>query len=296
MKTIIHAYRFNLDTREGRQAGDGEAYRALVAKLTDMGLRCFNVLGQDCWPAEGRGRAAARKHRENIEARSGQAITLETAHIFYNQWNSAECGRVFDWYEAIYPNKNIKAGHWLEQTDEMVAVRRDTLKCGYCGKQEPVTAGLTFCPHCLDSEYLKPEGLHLTRLLPAGASFRTRRAPLTDEERAELMPRYHEAQGIGKTRRDQGRMSRARARIIEERDEAPRKAAQAVEDANIRAAGLLWLLDHGFDADNAIYYTHTRRFGLGWRTKLVSVPDCLTEFPYPYDLQMADGRKLSADR
>ena len=54
--------------------------------------------------------------------------------------------------------------------------------------------------------------------------------------------------------------------------------------------------------DNAIFYTHTGRFGFGWRQKLDEGVACeimgrLSDegFPFPGDFECSNGRKLSAD-
>ena len=122
-------------------------------------------------------------------------IELETSCLFSNQWNTA-CGkRVFDWYEAIYPNRKIKEGHYLDITDEMRQIRQTTLVCGYCGKNYP-NGKPGFCNACLDSEYLKESDLALLRLLPVALKFPTRE-PLTDSERATLLPQYVSAANLG---------------------------------------------------------------------------------------------------
>jgi hypothetical protein len=60
-------------------------------------------------------------------------------------------------------------------------------------------------------------------------------------------------------------------------------------------------MDHGYrDIDNVIYYTHTGKFGFGWRTPLDAAEvsallDIITEFPYLYEIKAADGRKLTRD-
>jgi hypothetical protein len=108
-------------------------------------------------------------------------VTLETKHLFSNQWNT-ECGhRVFDWYEGIYPNKSIKRGHYLDITPEMTAIRDTTFKCGYCGKE--VNKGV-YHLECLSSEYITPECFSL--LHPKAVSDTTRYEKLTKEE----MERY----------------------------------------------------------------------------------------------------------
>jgi hypothetical protein len=282
MKTILHAYHFNTSKHD-----EARAYDEMCAALTAQGLECFATHA----PMFG-------KDGHYLPKLAGE-IELETKHLFNNQWNTPT-HRVFDWAEDIYPNRYIKAGHWLEQTDEMRAIRANTATCGYCGHQEPVGQH-QFCPKCIGSEYLKPTELHLLRMLPVDAGSFPKRAPLTDEEARKLTPRYEHAQGLGVQVRDLEKMSKRRQRIADLVPNAQAKGTKLVNDAVIETAALTWLMDHGYrDIDNVIYYTHTGKFGFGWRTPLDAAEvsallDIITEFPYLYEIKAADGRKLTRD-
>jgi hypothetical protein len=264
------------------------AYGALCERLEAQGLEMFHSLG-DHYHAD----------------RDGLALTLETGCLFHNQWNTApipgisDLGlRVFDWaQDAIFyngvENKIIKRGYYLDQSPEMREARRNTYKCGYCDKQEPAAKGYVFCPHCLDSEYMKPADLPLTRLVSVGRDWeKDARPDLTEAERAHLMPLYLEAQLHGST-------ARGRARIAAKRADVAKKYAKAIEDATTERDGYTWLMDHGFDTNNVIYYTHTSTFGFGWRAKLSAeevsaILEVISEFRWPYKLECADGRVLEA--
>lgn len=279
MQTVIHCY--NYDTREPAQKA---AYAELCAQLANHPHKMHAI--------------GTYYHRDW----DGQTIELETAHLFDNQWNTAagslsEKGcRVFDWAEeALFVNgvkqRHIRRGHWLEQTPEMLAIRNDVSKCGYCGHQHP-TGAFAFCPDCLGSEYLTEKDLPLTRMLPV--SSRDSRAPLTDAEKAERLPLFVHAQTYGNTERDKTRLAKQRADILHH-------AELAIDAAHTERDGKIWLLDRGIRIDNVIFYSHTGRFSFGWRKPLS--PDELAalqsamgaEFAFPYDIQCADGRKLSAN-
>jgi hypothetical protein len=278
MKTILHTYNFNTSNPE--QASE---YAALVARLTADGCKVFKALGDyECTALAGE-------------------ITLDATYLFANQWNTVATDdgnghRVFDWAEdAIFyngrENHNVRRGHWLEQTDEMRAIRRETLKCGYCGKQITRTAlaqrtdalsVLGFCAQCIDSEYLKDEDLRLLRLEPVAAEFGTPRAPITDEERAVILPLYVDAQVHGATERGKVRIARLRKSIVEE-------CNATIRNATTKRDGFTWLMDHAVNTDNVIYYPHTGRFAFGWRTALApevkaQLLDVLCEFPFDYDI------------
>lgn len=284
MQTVIHQYNFNIS-----HPGDAAQYKALRAKLTAQGLECFESHG------------GASHYNGGLD---GKTLTLETAHIFANQWNTAPIDgddgattgrRVFDWaQDSVYgtPNRNpqIKRGHWLEQTPEMGEARRNTAACGYCGHQEPAQKGNIFCPECIGSEYLETKLMHLLRMQPVENT--GDRAPLTDAERAHLLPLYRDAQLHGHTTRDKKRIAQARADIAG-------KFATATRNAKTEHDGMLWLMDRGVKTDNVIFYTHTGRFGFGWRAPvnaeiLSGLLDIISEFAFAYDIVTADGRKLSS--
>ena len=53
-------------------------------------------------------------------------------------------------------------------------------------------------------------------------------------------------------------------------------------------------MDHGVSIDNCIYYSHTGRFGFGWREPVgqavySALVDVLCEFPFDYDIKKAEG-------
>lgn len=282
MQTIIHSYHFDV-----RNAADKAAYKDLCAKLKAQKLKRFCTWGN------------GSHYMPDID---GRTITLETESLFDNQWNTApidgvsESGlRVFDWAED-YPinfNKSIKRGHYLEQTAEMREVRRNTCKCGYCGKQEPAAKGYVFCPHCLDSEYLKESDLRLTRMVPVRDTNKPR-APLTEAEKAHLLPLYRDAQINGST-------ARGKARIAKKRADVQREYQQTIAQAAEKRDAATWIMDNAPGLlENWIYYTHTGRHCFGWRKPL---DECLlsdllekvSEFPFSYDIKCADGRTLSGE-
>jgi len=140
IKTVLHYYRFNLDKPD-----EHEAYWRLVSHLEANGLTVFDSISPD----------HSKWYNETIKPLDYSEIELETEFLFENQWNTAavktsETGlRVFDWSEAIYPNKDVREGQWLEQTQEMLAVRMDNLKCWWCGGITPkAKINLNQCPKC----------------------------------------------------------------------------------------------------------------------------------------------------
>ena len=279
LKTKIHYYRFRLWEEDERVQ-----YEALCQPLKDKGLKCFASIAAN----------HSSFYREKIKPLDGQEITLELKHVFNNQWNTgptetSESGlRVFDWAEPIYENKQVKEGMWLEQTPEMQEVRDNTNACGYCGYQTRAQRGDVFCPMCLDSEYLKESELHLTRM--QAVSNTKSRVPLTQAEKEHLLSKFKEAQIFGSTERGKKRIAALREKLETEYN-------VAVESAQTKHDGFIWLLDQGINTSNCIYYQHTDVFSFGWRkplgeAELSTLLDVISEFPFAYEIKCQDGRKL----
>lgn len=296
--TTLHTYCFDLS-----YPAQAEAYKALCAKLEATPGRGSSMVSWDAG-------AGHYSPFAPYAGESGLPVVLETRYLFDNQWNTApidgvtEKGfRVFDWAEDHHSSRpmgsmsgrNTRRGHYLDITPDMVALRHDWLKCGYCGAMEHRSAGLVFCPHCIDGEHLTESYLKLTRLRAVDDQ-RADFPELTAAERAERLPLYRAAQMHGAT-------ERGKARIAKLRRDIEAKRAKAMANATAEHDGMLWLLGHGFGqlaADNVIYYSHTSRFCFGWRkplgeAELSTVLDFVSDFPFPYELKTADGRTLTGD-
>lgn len=281
MKTTIHTYSYDV-----RNPADAAAYKMLCDQLTAAGSVVFCTWG-------GKG------HYEFVKPIDGATVELETVHLFDNQWNTAPIGesesglRVFDWAED-YPinfSKSIKKGHYLVITDEMRAARENRCKCGYCGAQYEKENAPKFCGKCIDSAYLKPNDLHMLRIMPLMEE-KNGRAPLSDDEKAELLPRYRAAQIHGES-------ERGKARIEKQKRDIENKYAAAVRKATVERDAARWIIANipGI-LDNWIYYDHTGRHSFGWRTPISAelLNDLLSligEFPFDYEIKCADGRTLS---
>jgi hypothetical protein len=277
MKTALHYYRFDISKPEQR-----DAYNGMCKSLRKLGLVKIDSISSDhhAW------------YSNKIKPLGGQEIELDTAFVFDNQWNTAEPTnlRVFDWSEAIYPDRDIKEGMWLEQTEEMREIRKTQHVCGYCEARYNGKP-FEFCDKCLGSSYLKEEELFLLRLAPAGAKFNHKYPLLTEAEKAVLLPAYRIAQGLGKEEREKQAVSKNRQMVAGLVAEAEKKAEKAIWEARIKQEAYTWLLDNGLNLlDNCIYYSHTGRFCFGWRTPLTAqeksqLLDVVSEFPFEYDIK-----------
>ena len=277
LKTKLHYYCFNTDTPEG-----AKAWTELKEKLAPIAARKMHSHSGGDQPLT---------HRNET-----QETELDPSFLFSNQWNETESAgnrRLFDWYQQYrLSGKNWKQGHYLDITPEMDHIRAHTLTCGYCGKyvREGEPHGW-HCAQCLGSEYIKPTDLKMLRLEPVSAKRDYRE--LTDTERAEILPKYNEAQGLGLVSREAAAKSKARQKIARLVPDAEAKAAQDIANAKTETAAYTWLLDHGVNIlDNVIFYDHTRRFCFGWRTPLTATEksallDVLCECHFDYDIKGA---------
>ena len=216
-------------------------------------------------------------------------VTLETDNLFDNQWNSAEGFRLFNKAQYHHANPNHKCGYWLEQTPEMVAILTGTAKCGYCGHKAPV-GEKDFCDKCLGSPHLSEQDLNLLRMQPieepglreTAKSERQRyrkRAPLTEQERETLLPRYVEAQTKTLQELSQKAIS-----------DALKKCERKVKLANMEYDGTVRIAEAGIPLDNLIFYEHTETFCFGWRNGLSDevkevLKEKLKDFPYKIELK-----------
>lgn len=280
LKTKLHTYNFEV---RGNPQADADYHKLFRELQTTPGRGSF----MNCIAS--RAEYGARQDPAVFD------IELDTAHVFSNQWNTVDGNgpwdghRVFDWYEPIFENRSIHAGHYLEITQEMIDFRRTLHVCGYCGKNKyGMEFAGQFCGECFGSEYLKETELHLTRLLPVCDTWDTTRKPLTAEELATIMPRYIEAQTRASGTRETVRKTKAR-RSVEEKYQKEKQANE--EEHN----GMVWLLDHDINIENCIYYSHTRMFSFGWRQPVSesvksALLDVLTEFPFAYEIKTTEGK------
>lgn len=298
IQTVLHVYRY--DIGDAAQLAEYDAMCARIRAswsmpaLTPWSVQYVGDYSHD---------KSAHEFNDKLKALAPSApVEIETAHLFADQWNTAPVAgfdsgiRVFRWSENKYPNRSIRAGYWLEDREELRAILRDTTKCGFCGAYGKAAGLPAFCGACLDSEYLKVTELHLLRMRPiVDDDKRANRAPLTAEESAHLVPLFNAAQLHGTTERGKARIAANRARV--END-----YARTLEKARISRDGGRWLLDNAPGMfGNCIFYSHTGRWSFGWNKKLSAgevsaLLDVVTEFPFPYDIECDDGRKLSGER
>ncbi|AAQ63387.1 hypothetical protein Nazgul11 [Burkholderia phage BcepNazgul] len=290
LTSTLNHYYFNIEKPE-----EAQAYADMCAMLESRGESKWSVsvgLQYD------RTKAQQQSFMGDMKAGDGQTIVFDTTHLFSDQWNTSDTEggetlrgkRLFPWSEYEYPNKRIKEGYWFLVTDDMREALDHAVKCGYCGHQEDRAIGNAFCPSCYGSQYLKPDDLYLTRLLPV--SSKAKRPTLSKAEREALMPRYVQAQLHGATERD-------KARIEKEKDRIEAKYVKTCAVALEKRDAGRWIMAHVPNLiDNWIFYAHTGRHCFGWRNPLSDeavslLLDVISEFPFNYEIKCANGGTLS---
>lgn len=152
--------------------GGEELYKLIRTEMKGIGVKRFEFFT----PINGRPKGKVAKELEKLTTGFERTnimsdpipIDLELEHIFSNQWNSGEYGRIFDWCEFTYTYKKMFTGYFLD-FDVCVADKRCAKKCGYCGtvKTEVNEKDWYLNYHLACSiEYLEESALFLTKATP----------------------------------------------------------------------------------------------------------------------------------
>ena len=277
----INYYRFDVS-----KPGQAEAYAALMEIAPKITWRTNQDFPNKNVPFD----KSVLQYWDNIKAHAEKSSTLhiETDHLFDNQWNTREGFRIWMHHVVKWPNKDIKQGYYLTECESLNEVLRNTHKCGYCGKQEPAQKGYTFCPHCIDSEYLTVKDLHLTRMVPVS---KDKRVELSDAEKEYLLPLYEKAQKEGATIRGKVRIAKKKADIESEYN-------ATIHKAKIKRDAALWILKNCPQIiDNWIYYDYKKVHCFGWRNPVddetvSDLLDVISEFPFDYEIK-TNGKTLN---
>ena len=262
MKTILHTYCFY----DVSKNPDKENYENLCKKLKDMNLKKFHVISEKpIFPAI------------NDEF----PIDLETNFLFKNQWNTSEESpnfkntRVFDWFErANFENKNLKKGHWIEQTQEMIDIRYNTFKCGFCGNRS-YSEG--FCDKCLGSEYLSTKELYLVRykrICDKDKPFKK----LTEEEYENLLPRFFDEQ-----------LKRSKKTFLDQIEDEKEEIENLMKASHIKVKGLEWLYGNDVILYHRVFFynrTETFHFTVNEKEEVEIFSESLKSMGFPYNFEV----------
>jgi hypothetical protein len=150
MKTIkVKIKKYHLDITSEPETKE---YKELTEKLNKADLQFFNVLSFQ------KGNDIPEGWHE-----------IDTDFLFSNQYNTKSGFRIFEWYEIIHENKNIKEGYYISKgMDKLREAQKSQGICGYCGARYNLNEQpkQTWCDKCLDSEFLTENDLCLLRILP----------------------------------------------------------------------------------------------------------------------------------
>jgi len=91
---VFLTYRFNMEYKPER-----ELYETLKEQMKNFGYEKFNVWG-------------THEHSVALQNHHGRHIGIFSPEKFESQYVST-IGRVHNWFEFIFPNKNIKTGYYL---------------------------------------------------------------------------------------------------------------------------------------------------------------------------------------
>lgn len=106
--TTLHHYYFHLEDEKEKIE-----YHKLVESLIET-RKIFTALIREPY-----------KTFQKFKEYDGKKVHLYSDWVTDNQWSSEEGLRIFDWEEAIYPNKRIKEGYYLDITKEMIELRKE---------------------------------------------------------------------------------------------------------------------------------------------------------------------------
>ena len=254
----IEIVRYSYDTS---YAGPAEEYIKLCAALRERGLKKLDYLERRPYMERMEVAVPEGKHR------------VETKHLFNNQYNT-ETHRVFEWSECIFPNKNIKEGYYIKDTEgfrELKELAKRTYQCGYCGHQT-IDIGSGWCKECMGLEYLTENDYSLLELKPVTYT----------GKRDKPIPKKYLS--MIRERQEKSRMERM------EREAAKRLAdlQRDIENSKKEYAANKWLIEHDMDYNNMIYYDHTDTFSFGWRDPIEEkdkLREKLEGFPYEYEIR-----------
>lgn len=272
IKTKVFYYKFDISNKE-----EEKKYLKLKEDLKKKGLKLFDCISLNNYEKK---TEFFNKIKE-LEKRG--FIELDLKYLFNNQYNTTEESfnlRVFDWYEEISPNKDIKEGYFLEIPTELKTLKENTFKCGYCGKEYlKKDIKNNFCLSCLGSEYLTEDNLILLRL--KSIMDENEFKPLTEEEKRFLMPLYEKEQKENRIKR-----------LKEQKDRFKQKLKEDFLNSKTEYKGFMWLVEKGLSFDNVIFYNHNKTFCFGWRKPLNFEEEQkilkvfrVDKFPFQYEIK-----------
>ncbi len=125
---------------------------------------------------------------EQLKAFDGNHVHLCTRYIYINHWVNNELELVIPDFALL---AGTKQGFYLEQSEEMQALRNNTLQCSYCNAQ--YRGLISWCTECLGNADISETDLYRLYLRPVNTldidlKEKSIRVPKLITERHNVMP------------------------------------------------------------------------------------------------------------
>lgn len=264
MKTTLHHYFFRDITKEP----DKSSYENLSNKLKNLKIRSMESIS-----------SGINFPNDN----TSYEVDLDTNFLSNNQWNTSENSpyfpnqRVFDWFKFQFSDSLSKTrmGYYLEQTQEMIDIRYNTFKCGFCGN---ISYSEGFCDKCIESEYLSVKDLFLTKFVRICDSGK-KKEEITKEEFNALFPKFLNEQ-----------LKRSKRTFLKQIEEEKEEIEKLMSASHIKIKGLEWLYGHDVILKQRVFFynrTETFHFTVEDKEDVEIFGNSLKGmgFPYKYEVK-----------
>lgn len=185
-------------------------------------------------------------------------VELNETKLFRNQFNTGEDFRCFDWFEYVYPNKDIKRGYFVSNYSELEELRAQVNACGWCGHQEQLSDNL-WCGKC---RTVPGDQIHLTFLTPLSSAKKAKPSP--EQLAARLDETWHY--------RIENPNSPAYVSAYESHMQKIDDSLAATKEKLLKEkVAFQSMFEEGVPIKfikNAIYYSHNDTVCFGWREPL----------------------------
>lgn len=99
---------------------------------------------------------------EDLQQFDGKGFYLDCSVLYHNFWIKKDANIIIPDVARLPKSKK---GFYLEQTDEMKAIRDNTKQCSFCSAQYFMTLQ-SFCPECIGNGDVPEEEIYRTFLRP----------------------------------------------------------------------------------------------------------------------------------
>lgn len=256
IKVKLIRYDLNMDEEKDRKE-----YKKIQDRCKKLGYKLFNYIAMG----------------EKNEIPEGE-YEIDTSCLFDTQYNTIKTKehrgyRIHDWLEPIYPNRRLKKGYYLENTEELKKLLSVTYECKYCGKQytQEEATKVKYCKKCRGSDYLKEENYNLIILTKIGN--KASKGKLPDEVIKDIKEQQKET---------------FKQQIFKSNKDKLYSLQQDIEEAKVEYQGYLWLVEHYISIENVIYYSYKKTFCFGWKEPIKNRKELekqLKDFKWKFEIK-----------